>query len=296
MPQASLLQDVLRQQLEAVEDAQRRSAATATSPTSSTSDLPSPLSPPRHISALLSPPDSDDDEPIDVMSGAATPLRSVSITRSSSPTRAHHRTHKPSPLAQSALGFQVGEGTSANQGSAATRVGSSHDPMRMLPDKVRTMIFCLLGSADLANCTLTCQRWKKSQTINHAWYQLYRTETYQGSDLPVGKWTKRESKRDWRLELMRSRRNNNKESASWSALSTYSRPRSGASTPRTATTTADGYLTPKEMKEEEWSKQVETSPSKNELRTWYKEKGGKRVKKPKTGMTGGMRDRTAWED
>jgi hypothetical protein len=76
MPQASLLQDVLRQQLEAVEDAQRRSAATATSPTSSTSDLPSPLSPPRHIAALLSPPDSDDDEPIDVVSPTSLSLPS----------------------------------------------------------------------------------------------------------------------------------------------------------------------------------------------------------------------------
>jgi hypothetical protein len=136
-------------------------------------------------------------------------------------------------------------------------------------------------------------------TFLSAWYQLYRTETYQGSDLPVGKWTKRESKRDWRLELMRARRSNAKESAGWGALSTYSGSRtpgvkSGTSTPRTSN--ADGYLTPKEMKEEEWSTQLETSPSKNELRTWYKEKGGKRVKKPKTGMTGGMRDRTAWED
>jgi hypothetical protein len=42
MPPVSLLQDVLKQQLEAVEDAQRRTA-------------------------LLSPPDSDDDETIDVV-------------------------------------------------------------------------------------------------------------------------------------------------------------------------------------------------------------------------------------
>jgi hypothetical protein len=102
------------------------------------------------------------------MSGAATPIRSVSITRSSSPTRAHHRTHKPSPLAQSALGIQPGDNANANHGaSTANRAASSHDPMRMLPDKIRTMIFCLLGSTDLANCTLTCQKWKKSQTINH---------------------------------------------------------------------------------------------------------------------------------
>lgn len=52
------------------------------------------------------------------------------------------------------------------------------------------------------------------------------------------------------------------------------------------------------MKEEEWKSEQETNPSKNELRTWYKEMGGKRVRKSKAGMSGGMgmRDRTAFAE
>ena len=73
-----------------------------------------------------------------------------------------------------------------------------------------------------------------------------------------------------------------------------SRPRSGASTPLLQ----DGYLTPRELKEEEWARQEQLmiAPDKVQSRAWYKEVGGKRVKKTKTGMTGGMRDRTAWEE
>lgn len=52
------------------------------------------------------------------------------------------------------------------------------------------------------------------------------------------------------------------------------------------------------MKEEEWARQEQAvvTPDKVQSRAWYKEVGGKRVKKTKAGMTGGMRDRTAWEE
>ncbi|KAG8835788.1 hypothetical protein FRC17_001182 [Serendipita sp. 399] len=155
---------------------------------------------------------------------------------------------------------------------------------------------------DLASCSLVCQRWKKSQTINHAFYQLYRTEAYVGSDLPVGRWTKRESKRDWRSELLKARRIRYKEKQqhqqgiSTPPIVAYSRPRTpaahrdgGASSPH-----GTGHLTPRELQEEEWAREQETSPTKNEMRSYYKEHGGKRIRKSKAGMTGGMRDRTAW--
>jgi hypothetical protein len=54
-------------------------------------------------------------------------------------------------------------------------------------------------------------------------------------------------------------------------------------------------MTPREIQEEEWAREAEASPSKHEMRSFYKEYGGKRVRKSKTGMTGGMRDRTAWD-
>lgn len=60
--------------------------------------------------------------------------------------------------------------------------------------------------------------------------------------------------------------------------------------------TRSGHMTPREIQEEEWAREAEASPSKHEMRSFYKEYGGKRVRKSKTGMTGGMRDRTAWEE
>lgn len=152
----------------------------------------------------------------------------------------------------------------------------------------------MLSPTDLASCALVCQRWKKSQTINHAWYQIHRHETYQFSQdsLPVGKWTKRESKRDWRAELIKSRKIRDRESSTPLNGILFSNSRSA----RSGTVTPDGYLTPKEMKEEEWARQDQTTPDKVQSRAWYKEVGGKRVRKTKAGMTGGMRDRTAWEE
>jgi hypothetical protein len=115
-----------------------------------------------------------------------------------------------------------------------------------------------------------------------------------GSELPVGKWTKRESKKDWRTELMQYKRVKHKEESN-APLHSFSKPRS-YSKPSSGVATPDGYLTPRELKEEEWSQQSEASPSKHELRSWYKDNGGKRIRKTKTGMTGGMRDRTAWSN
>lgn len=219
------------------------------------------------------------------MSGTATPVRSRNPTRATSPTRR--------PAKQSSLG-QV----SSLLGSELSARISSKDPLRALPDKIRPIIFCMLSATDLAACTLVCQRWKKSQTINHAWYQIHRHETYQFSDLPVGKWTKRESKRDWRTELIKARKIREKESSTPLNGQLFSNSRSNRTPARSGTVTPDGYLTPRELKEEEWARQEQTSttPDKVQSRAWYKEVGGKRVRKTKTGMTGGMRDRTAWSE
>jgi len=268
----SLLQDVLKQRLEAVEDAQNGEG----------------------------PVESDDDEMIDVASGTNTPLRSRVPTRSGSPTRAGKRTLKPSSLAQSSLATDSDGGLA----SEVSKRVNSRDPLRFFPDKIRPIIFCMLSPSDLASCTLVSQRWKKSQTINHAWYQVYRHETYQFSDLPVGKWTKRESKRDWRTELIKARRIRDKEQSHTPLKGFNSRPRtpairSGTSTPLDSDMYhRDGHLTPREAKEEEWARQEQqtVTPDKVTSRAWYKEVGGKRVKKTKAGMAGGMRDRTAWEE
>jgi hypothetical protein len=75
---------------------------------------------------------------------------------------------KSSPLAHTLLTSKDVEG---GAGLGLTIDGpkraATQDPLRIIPDKIRPFIFCLLSSDDLASCSLVCQRWKKSQTINH---------------------------------------------------------------------------------------------------------------------------------
>ena len=130
-----------------------------------------------------------------------------------------------------------------------------------------------------------------------AWYQLYRHETYQGSDLPVGKWTKRESKKDWRAEYLQTRRQRYKEESS-AHLGAYSlsRPVSRPATRPHSPTPGSGYQTPREIKEEQWKLEegAISKPSKLAMREHYKDMGGRKARgKNKLGMQGGMRDRTA---
>jgi hypothetical protein len=95
-------------------------------------------------------------------SGAATPLaQSRTPTRSASPVRSPRKIPlKPSSLAHSLIPEDV------NDDSLSKRL-STRDPLRYFPDKIRPIIFCMLSATDLAACSLVCQRWKKSQTINH---------------------------------------------------------------------------------------------------------------------------------
>jgi hypothetical protein len=133
-----------------------------------------------------------------------------------------------------------------------------------------------------------------------AWYQLYRQETYQGSDLPVGKWTKRESKKDWRAEYLQTRRQRYKEeSSARSGAYAYSlsRPASRPATRSHSPTPGTGYQTPREIKEEQWKLEEEAmaKPSKLTMREHYKDMGGRKARgKNKLGMQGSMRDRTAY--
>lgn len=130
-----------------------------------------------------------------------------------------------------------------------------------------------------------------------AWYQHYRQETYQGSDLPVGKWTKRESKKDWRAEYLQTRQQRYKEESS-AHLGAYSlsRPVSRPATRPHSPTLGSGYQTPREIKEEQWRLEGEAiaKPPKLAMREHYKDMGGRKARgKNKLGMQGGMRDRTA---
>lgn len=93
---------------------------------------------------------------------------------------------------------------------------------------------------------------------------------------------------------MNAKRQRHKDEAA-APLFAYSYSRPGT---RPQTPLASGYQTPRELREEKW-KQEESevnTVSKTEMREIYKEMGGRKAKKSKTGMVGGVRDRTAWGD
>lgn len=79
------------------------------------------------------------------------------------------------------------------------------------------------------------------------------------------------------------------------------RERSPPSTPFSRYSSAynSGYQTPREMKEEQWRLEAETTskPGKLEMREMYKELGGRKARsKAKLGSSGPIRDRGGWAD
>ena len=126
----------------------------------------------------LSPPDSDD-ECIDVVSltsfsapaltgltalsqrsRMSTPNLSAYPSRSTSPKPGKRTAIRPSPLGPNA-------DVLPSKLASLSLLDGPRDPLRLLPDRVRPFIFCALSAKDLASCSLVCQRWKRSQVINH---------------------------------------------------------------------------------------------------------------------------------
>lgn len=122
------------------------------------------------------------------------------------------------------------------------------------------------------------------------WFQHYRKENFHDESLPPGKWSRRESKQNWRVVYLENRRKTDMEanrSPNFFALAdaSYNPSRGGS-----------GYQTPREVKEERWKLDAEeTKPGKVEMREMYKELGGRKSKsksKYQTGTT--VRDRGGW--
>ncbi|KAF8741340.1 A Receptor for Ubiquitination Targets, partial [Rhizoctonia solani] len=157
------------------------------------------------------------------------------------------------------------------------------DPIRAFPTEVGQKIFSQLGIHDLAKCARVCGRWKRSQTLNYVWFQHYRKDNFQDEHLPAGKWTRRESKQDWRVTYLRIQR-----------TSDYNGPRVAAD----ADALGSGYVTPKEMREAQWASEASAAnlkPSRVEARAMYKDLGGRKFKgKNKFGSE--TRDRGGWGD
>ncbi len=115
------------------------------------------------------------------------------------------------------------------------------------------------------------------------WFQHYRKDNFHDDTLPPGKWSKRESKENWRTTYLRTVHSRERSPIS------YSRPLSPA--------LSSGYQTPREVREERWKAETDgtTRPSKVEMREMYKELGGRKARgKTKVGARE-TRDKGGWD-
>ncbi|KAJ3788112.1 hypothetical protein GGU11DRAFT_765986 [Lentinula aff. detonsa] len=219
--------------------------------------------------------DDSDDELVNVVSVPGTPSR----TRPPSPTRggaASRPLRRPLHISSSPV--------------------PKTDPLKALQTEISQKIFAQLSIKDLAKCALVSKKWHRSQTINYVWFQHYRKENFHDESLPPGKWTKRESKQNWRTTYLKSTSDRSPTNGTFS-----SRGGSGYSTPSSnfGSGFGSGYQTPREIKEEKWKMENEAtaSPGKVEMRAIYKEMGGRKSRgKIKMGSAGARttRDKGGW--
>jgi len=219
-----------------------------------------------HIDAHSNDKDDSDDELVNVFSLPGTPPRSRPSTRPPSPSRGGHaRLPRGNLLIASAK--------------------QSSDPLRAFPTEISQRIFGLLGIRDLARCARVSQKWRKSQTLNHVWFQHYRKENFYDTSLPQGKWTKRESKQNWLSMYAQATSNRSPHFGPVQSRSAHaSQPASGSQTPR-------------EIREERWRLEATAveRPGKAEMREMYKELNGRKSKnKGKLGGIMGIRDKGGW--
>jgi len=203
--------------------------------------------------------DSSEDELINVTSTPGTPSYSRPATRPGSPS--------------------FGSPSRSSNLSRSSKRRSRTDPLRTLPTETSQRIFSLLAIKDLAACARVSKKWSTSQSINYVWFRHYRKENFNDTSLPPGKWTKRESKQNWRIVYIQS---------------IPAREQSSMGSGYSTSGSRSGYQTPRELKEEQWRLEATSvnKPSKNALREMYKELGGRKSKtKGKVGSTGRIRDK-----
>ncbi|KAI5122662.1 hypothetical protein M0805_007922 [Coniferiporia weirii] len=272
----SLLQEVLRPQALGVERLNSKLTAASLSRSSTPDEM------------------DRDDELVGVMSVPGTPSRSGAPSRQSS--------RPPSPTRTGASRRRVpGPLHIVKEKSVAS------DPLRAFPTEVSQRIFGCLEVGDLALCARVCKKWEKSQTLNYVWFQQCRKDQFHDESLPPGKWTRRESKQNWRHTFLQtvSQRERDLAGTAYVTPARSSRPASpfsntlsfanimssGDSRP------GSGYVTPREAREEAWRQAAEKSEKINkvEMREMYKELNGRKARgKGKFG--GAVRDKGGWAD
>lgn len=180
------------------------------------------------------------------------------------------------------------------------------DPLRSLTSEIAQHIFLQLSVDSLLSCSAVCKRWRRSATLNYCWYRHYQhtySSTSLDSNLPSipawgsggAKWTRRESKTDWKTQYGKQKRIEQKDAARAESL-----PTSGNVTPSRSQRLQDaGIQTAQQIRMQQWKEEEEAGFSKQEMRDYYKSgaKGGKfKGKREKGGVkTGSAADGGLWE-
>jgi len=181
--------------------------------------------------------------------------------------------------------------------SSKDKKTNPRDPLKALPTEIGQRIFGMLGVFQLARCARVCKKWCRSQTLNYVWFQHYRRENFHDESLPPGMWSRRESKQNWRVVLLETRRKADKE-AGRSPNPYFALVDPGYSSPSRGGGGGSGWQTPREIREEKWKVDAEESRlGKIEMREMYKELNGRKSKAKSKYQTGtGARDRGGWAD
>lgn len=266
-----------------------------------------------------------DDELITVRSNPATASATpLERSRPASPTRANSSSRlavvetdttdfesdsDANAIASSSAGVSGGTGASKLRDSTKKRSSkrsSKTDPLRSLTREIAQHIFLQLPVESLISCSGVCKRWRRSATINYCWYRHYQhtfSATSLDSPLPPlpawgsggAKWTRRESKTDWKTQFGKQKRIEAKDAARAESL-----PGSGTVTPsRTQRMQDAGIMTTHEARMQQWKQEEDAQYTKQEMRDYYKSgpKGGKfKGKREKGGVkTGVAGDGGLWE-
>ncbi|KAN0064761.1 hypothetical protein ACQY0O_001818 [Thecaphora frezii] len=180
---------------------------------------------------------------------------------------------------------------------------ASTDPLRAFGNEVAQHIFLQLPPRTLLSCSEVSKRWRRSATLNYCWFQHHQSSLLGQEASPTlpawgsggAKWTRRQSKTDWKTAFLKQRKMEARDAQRAESL-----PGSGTVTPsRTQKMVDAGLVTTQMARRQQWDEQ-EQPATKEEMREYYKSatnKGGKvKGKREKGGVKTGLQgDGGLWD-